>query len=712
MQLPCPPPVNLATKPKYDRPVLPPRRVAPENTKSIFDHPIETEDPRKLTVREHTVRPAGIAPASGSGCPINTQKFYANLFLGSQREQIYPLPYVLKWSGQGLDINHTEDGQRVYGPDDNADKAQYCFCPVRIVSLSLSARHAATRMSLSDPTQFSIHLCVQYAVGKMDIDIVRGSAFISAVYTNAIPEITSGVMIRGFTVEHDISATKWRVTLEDGRIWLIYAFGPIPLALELKSNRSLCAAQHWSGLVQVTKLPGGDAAAESVLDKGAGTYVTGIKLDGCVTDRAQYSFAMTKVGPDPVLMYALPHHVASFTASTRRCMHNLVLASQMNGPMTLVQADVWHMQETLPEPDHLLSVPTLDHKYMAVIAEALHRDIDQDFEQQINGDTMYFTGKALNKLAQLALLAKAIHHYFTQDLIIALQKNLLMFVENRQQYNLVYDTMWGGIVSCQGFRKDEGADFGNTWYNDHHYHWGYFVSSAAILLELSPESPHREAIENWTKLLIRDVASPRTDHDFPEYRSMDWFVGHSWSKGIFESADGKDEESSSEDYHFTYAMYLFAKVAGDAAMRDRALIQLAVQKSSINAYMLFSKTNNIVPSKLLPNIVSGIRFENKIDYTTYFGTNKEYIHGIHMLPITPITLFFRTPEFVRHEWTKLESLAKSLNPGDGWRSLLYANLGMIEGPEGEAWRYFSKEQTCDGGVCQSWYLALIASRRF
>ena len=50
-------------------------------------------------------------------------------------------------------------------------------------------------------------------------------------------------------------------------------------------------------------------------------------------------------------------------------------------------------------------------------------------------------------------------------------KNAFMrFVENRQQFPLVYDEVWGGVVSTQAYiTGDPIADFGNTYYNDHHF---------------------------------------------------------------------------------------------------------------------------------------------------------------------------------------------------------------------------------------------------
>jgi endo-1,3(4)-beta-glucanase len=49
-----------------------------------------------------------------------------------------------------------------------------------------------------------------------------------------------------------------------------------------------------------------------------------------------------------------------------------------------------------------------------------------------------------------------------------LQKQFARFVNNQQQFPLVYDIVWGGLVSSASYdpNGDVGLDFGNTLYND------------------------------------------------------------------------------------------------------------------------------------------------------------------------------------------------------------------------------------------------------
>lgn len=97
--------------------------------------------------------------------------------------------------------------------------------------------------------------------------------------------------------------------------------------------------------------------------------------------------------------------------------------------------------------------------------------------------------------------------------------------------------------------------------------------------------------------------------------------------GLFDSLDGKDEESSSEDVNFAYAMKLWGNLVGDTAMEARGNLMLAVLKRSLNEYFLLSPGNVNHPANFVPNMVSGILFENKVHHTTYFGTLNQYIQG-------------------------------------------------------------------------------------
>jgi endo-1,3(4)-beta-glucanase len=190
-------------------------------------------------------------------------------------------------------------------------------------------------------------------------------------------------------------------------------------------------------------------------------------------------------------------------------------------------------------------------------------------------------------------------------------------------------------------------------YNDHQFHYGYFVHAAAVIAYLHPDWLNQGMNKIWVDTLIRDYANADVgDAWFPPSRSFDYYNGHSWATGVFSSADGKSEESTSEEAFAAYAMKMWGYVTGDPNMEARGNLQLAIMKNSFNHYFYYDPSNAVQPAQFTPHMVSGILFENKIDHATYFGAWAEYTQGIHMLPISPVTPYLRSSSFVAQEWSK------------------------------------------------------------
>lgn len=105
----------------------------------------------------------------------------------------------------------------------------------------------------------------------------------------------------------------------------------------------------------------------------------------------------------------------------------------------------------------------------------------------------------------------------------------------------------------------------------------------------------------------KQVANPHKDDKyFSRMRSFDLFHGHSWAKGLFESADGKDQESSSEDMHFGLSMKLWGQVSHDGAMEGRANLMMAQMRRSFNEYFYVMTGNNTHPPEFSRNKGGGI----------------------------------------------------------------------------------------------------------
>jgi endo-1,3(4)-beta-glucanase len=130
-------------------------------------------------------------------------------------------------------------------------------------------------------------------------------------------------------------------------------------------------------------------------------------------------------------------------------------------------------------------------------------------------------------LSKYALIIYAVNKLGRNSALAAqglskLEQALARWITNQQQQPWAYDPVWGGIVSTASYDGgDVGRDFGNTFYNDHHFHFGYFVHTAAVIAHLHPDWLKQGTNKVWVDTLIRDYAnSDVNDPYFPPKSSL------------------------------------------------------------------------------------------------------------------------------------------------------------------------------------------------
>ncbi|KKY37749.1 putative glycoside hydrolase family 81 protein [Diaporthe ampelina] len=703
---------------------------------NIFDAPIGTGPPPAFISRrgDHPVPRLGVQQSS----PISTNKFYQNFFLGSQASITVLHPYSVTWvkgggatQSWGLSVSHIEASQFAFGPTQANGANQYFINPIGIQSLVLSAAELGpgTVLNTTQATEMSVLVQLRSnaaAAPTIQFPLVQGSGFVTAQYNGGTPVIQSGIFFASVTkvnVQPRPGVTKYKITLNDGKNWLLYAYSTsgLPLDLQVINNGLVRSSYPFFGTIQVAKDPGN---AEALYDAASGQYAASVVLSGTTSGmRGEYTFSFVKAGLTgaPLLMYALPHHVQSFDATTAAAVRsNVQLQTTTKGKATAVVADAWKMVE-LRLPISMSFLPwsntegtknRVSAAAKAKILQVAQSELSQDMDTQSNLNSMYYSGKAL---AKFAMILSVVYDLLGESALAAaglekLKAAMARFATNRQIYPLVYESAWGGLVSSASYvTGDSGADFGNTYYNDHHFHYGYHVLAAAVIGHLDPT--WLPANRDWVNTLVRDYANPSTrDPYFPTNRMFDWFHGHSFAHGLYESADGRDQESSSEDVMASYALKMWGLVSGDANLAARGNLQLSVLARSLNLYYLYTSDNTVQPASFIGNKVAGILFENKIDHVTYFGANIEYIQGIHMLPLLPATKLVRGDRFVSEEWAQYFSNGRADAVVGGWRGVLYGNLATID-PR-TAWNFFSSStfdpSWLDGGASLTWYLAYAA----
>lgn len=444
--------------------------------------------------------------------PVSTNKFYANLFLGTQGQGIWTHPYSLTWSkgsgnakSWGIAVSHIEANQRADGPQNteiHGHPVKYFINPIGIQSIILSATELgpSTVLTSHDLQAFSAQANLHpdaYSSARISFPLIQGMGFVTGIYKDLHPAIHSSVYFRSVVAARSphVGIYKYRIVLEDDKSWLLYVRsndGSDP-HISLVSNVLLQGRSGWSGIIQVAKNPSG-SAGENVYDESSGVYAICANITGSTTGTSgTYQLHWTKGGffkgnsLPKIVMYALPHHLQSFSEPTMQGTRPVRLQTTTKGLATAIVADSWTMFEpNLPTdvgfapwtPQHR-SATNISTTACQVINAVAQAEVRQDMDAQSNLDSMYFSGKALSKFATLVY---AIHDLAQQPHLAAeglqrLKAAFARFVANQQKYPLVYDTAWKGIVSVGSYvTGDAGQDFGNTYYNDHHFHYGMYIN--------------------------------------------------------------------------------------------------------------------------------------------------------------------------------------------------------------------------------------------
>ncbi|ETP46627.1 hypothetical protein F442_07122 [Phytophthora nicotianae P10297] len=156
-------------------------------------------------------------------------------------------------------------------------------------------------------------------------------------------------------------------------------------------------------------------------------------------------------------------------------------------------------------------------------------------------------------------------------------------------------------------------------------------------------------------------------------------------------------------------MKLWGQVSGNKAVEDLGSLMLRLNARTVRTYFLMTSDNTIHPPQFVPNHVTGIFFDNKADYATWFGPEKYCIHGIQMIPVSPINGLARTVTFVKEEWDDILSKEAIVTGGDttnAWLSLLLVNQAVIN--QADALTKLATA-TMDDGLTRSWALYNAAS---
>merc|ERR1712142_276365 len=598
----------------------------------------------------HPISPSGLF---GTGLPFPTNVWWQNMVLENGDLINAVNPYIVKTMAGGL---------HVCLPTKFSDVNYVAVAFTDNVVMAATENIGSHQVTKYD----ELSVTVTWSDGRFEAPIARGMPYATVFYDNLTPSLRFGGAV--LSPSGQVSGEKIEVTLNNEQHWIIYASSPITFNV---NGANLDATGPFSGSIRVAGYFNWNSVDVGKLDECSGRIPTGGIVSAEVQgDMAYMKFNWQTTGNGELLMMALPHHLD--TLQNPQTGHQLEV---LKGVMVGVTGDVWTFNEPLT-PIEWGAPRTVPSDKMGDIKAALQQDIPN---VACCSDDPYFGGKQMAVLARLALIADEMGESgLAQQARDRVKPFIQGWLGGTNGNTLLYDQTWGGVVSQCGL-YDQGCDFGNGMYNDHHFHYGYHIYTAAVIAKTDSEWGNQ-----WNdKVLhmISDVAEPSgTSPFYPFTRTKDWYDGHAWASGIFMFADGKNQESTSESVNGWYAIYLYGLVMGNTRVKDLGRLMTALEIRAAHRYWQMTDAQSVFPKPFADHKAVGIQWSTKVDYGTWFGANVEFIHCIQMLPFTPISEELLREEWIKEEYNVLAEAYGRPDPplSEGWKGYIVMAHAVID----------------------------------
>jgi len=241
---------------------------------------------------------------------------------------------------------------------------------------------------------------------------------------------------------------------------------------------------------------------------------------------------------------------------------------------------------------------------------------------------VYFRGTWLGGLASVIQLADA--YGMNEE-----KERLLDFLERQLRASLV-DFVYSEEKKMLIAGKN--SEFGNEKGNDHHFHYGYYLRSAAVLFDARPAAG--DDLKAILDEMALDIAnSDRSSERYPFLRHFSPYAGHSWADGEALFQDGNNQESSSEAMNAWYGLYLWGKAIDNNQFSKTGTGLYVNELLGLRSYWFGEE--NPFPTGFEHPVVSLV-WGGKRDYATWFSADPMHIQGIQWLPITPASGYLGT----------------------------------------------------------------------
>jgi endoglucanase Acf2 len=577
----------------------------PETGGDVF--PASRVDPLVAALPQESV--ADVPPmrlADGLVPPTNT--WFSGLVFGDEPMPVFPFP---------ISFQLTDDGFAAGLPAPVASEKAIVSPALPDVTLDVGA--TSTEVSAYDKVSVTVaHLDGDTVLGHTTV--AEGSPLVS--YTAATAQTdTLGAAVK--------SIGDGRGTLSVGdTTWGVAVTGGSLDGTDVRLDEG--------GSVVLVPMPDGATGDQvrTVLDAGASPLVsvtTGHRASGSGSSAVSTTELgyRTAAGGDTLLVSA-PHMGGSATGGDTGLDYRTVY-----GTVPLAVGSTLTFDAPVTTASAALDLSGLSDDQKKQIDDQVA--IDVTLTKTFAADT-YFGGKALYRSAMLMQLAQQLGDDASADTLrTSIVDQLDKWTdpsgcEVRDQECFVYDPAVKGVVG-------KAASFGSDEFNDHYFHYGYFLYAAGVVAADDPA-----LAERWRPvmdLLAADIASGADNGSFPDQRAFDPYWSHSWASGYSPFADGNNQESTSEAVNAYAGLSLWAAATGDDALGDEASWMLSSEASSTLAYWLNPDLSGPEFDGFDHTMLS-LNWGGKRDYATWFSAEPSAIAGIQLIPLNPTSVSYLT----------------------------------------------------------------------
>lgn len=525
-----------------------------------------------------------------------TNKWFSGLALQEESKPVFPSPISFKANDNGYEI-----GLPKVQASDKLLLAPHQ--PTVTATIRGADNYKVSRYD-------ELSLDIMYFAGTSEVGyatVTAGSplVFFTAVTDDVIISFSNVISSGDSSLNHKSGGTSGATHYFDG----------MKIA-DSDNNFSLTAQKD--SFLSTYLLPEG---AADVLKPVAGNKVKGTNVSFSNTGtESTTKLSINTDNDQSTIMSFLPHQ--NIDAEKK----NLVFQT-LYGPATTHIGQDFSYSVRINEVKKSLNLSDLSDSERDLLITTLRRDVNAT---NLDLGDSYFGGKSAYRASQLLVLANQLgQNQIEESIKLKLRNYLGEWLTGSaatKQKSFYYDPDVKGVVG-------EQTAFGSEQFNDHHFHYGYFIYAAAILAEEDQEflKEHRGMVD----LLVADIANYGTGEDLPLRRAYDPYFGHSWASGFAPFNDGNNQESVSEAINAWAATYLWGEVTNNTQLKDQSQWMLSNEVDSANQYWLnFNKQEVPYVPGYNKNIIS-LNWGGKREYATFFSAEPSAMLGIQLIPMNP-----------------------------------------------------------------------------